>query len=185
MQSAVFSFVQATRTQRVSYRDQHEQLRGALSRHPVFRQGRILDTLERGGTSPGLPISPSPFSDRSEHTKTSKHEQEQANDNDRLPETMMAPLAFHRNDPNDAKSDSRNDSPPIGTLRPMQVALNCRDRTSSQAAPGWSSFAEPFPLRTAARLQRRSRPVSSSIRDHGITHDPIRVGEIDWHRQAV
>ena len=25
----------------------------------------------------------------------------------------------------------------------MQVALYCRDRTSSLAAPGWSSFAEP------------------------------------------
>lgn len=56
MQSAVFSFVQATRTQRVSYRDQHEQLRGALSRHPVFRQGRILDTLERGVAHPVLHI---------------------------------------------------------------------------------------------------------------------------------
>jgi len=53
-------------------------------------------------------------------------------------------LTFYRNDPNDImQSPIHGTSPPIAMLRPMEVALNCRDRTSSQAAPGWSSFVEP------------------------------------------
>ena len=57
----------------------------------------------------GLAISWSLFSHRRERTKIAT--QEQANDNDRRPENdtdCSARLAFYRNDPNDAKPDSRN-----------------------------------------------------------------------------
>ena len=53
MQAAVISFVQPTTTRKLSYRDQHNQLHAALSDHPIFHDGHILDTLERGG----LPLS--------------------------------------------------------------------------------------------------------------------------------
>ena len=69
------------------------------------------------------------FTPKRTHTKTAKHEQEQANDNDRLPEKMM---------PNTRRVSPligtilimqrpiHGTWPPTGTLRPMQVALNCR-----------------------------------------------------------
>ena len=50
--------------------------------------------------------------------------------------------------------------PPIGTLRPMRVALNYRDRTSSKAAPGWSSFAEPALLVSLQWCQKQERQYS-------------------------
>jgi hypothetical protein len=53
MQAAVISFVHPATTRKLSYRDQHNQLHAALSDHPVFHDGHILDTLERGG----LPLS--------------------------------------------------------------------------------------------------------------------------------
>ena len=64
------------------------------------------------------------FAHRSEHTKTAKHEQEQANDVSPFIGTiLMMQRPIH------------GTWPPIATLRPMQVALNYRDRTSYQAAP--------------------------------------------------
>ena len=56
-------------------------------------------------TASGLALSWSRFSHRSEHTKTAKHEQEQTNDNDRLPE-------------------SRRVSPFIGTILMMQSPIH-------------------------------------------------------------
>ena len=46
----VMSFLQPSKTRKISYREQQELLRIALEEHPEFnKQGMILDTIEKGG----------------------------------------------------------------------------------------------------------------------------------------
>ncbi len=46
----VFSFLQPTKSRKISYREQQELLRISLEEHPDFnKEGIILDTIEKGG----------------------------------------------------------------------------------------------------------------------------------------
>lgn len=46
----VFSFLQPTKSRKISYREQQELLRITLEEHPDFnKEGMILDTIEKGG----------------------------------------------------------------------------------------------------------------------------------------
>ena len=50
----VFSFLQPTKSRKISYREQQELLRISLEEHPDFnKEGIILDTIEKGGELTG------------------------------------------------------------------------------------------------------------------------------------
>jgi hypothetical protein len=46
---AVFTFVQPTAKQKITYREQQARLRRAVARHKDLQEGCVLDTMEKGG----------------------------------------------------------------------------------------------------------------------------------------
>jgi hypothetical protein len=53
---AVFTFVQPTAKQKITYREQQARLRRAVARHKDLQEGCVLDTMEKGGEDEGLRI---------------------------------------------------------------------------------------------------------------------------------
>jgi hypothetical protein len=50
----IFTFVHPTKSRKITYRQQQELLRIALEEEAQFKDGFIMDTVEKGGEDPNL-----------------------------------------------------------------------------------------------------------------------------------
>jgi len=95
----VFSFLQPTKSRKISYREQQELLRIALEEHPDFnKDGMILDTIEKGVNFPVihiLRITEPPPPSTSTTTNNTSTTQATQNANKRTSVNLAKPLSLY------------------------------------------------------------------------------------------